>query len=223
MRDEATLRVFRMRWWTPDPHPCLGGCGTILQHPWAKRCPKCNRAHVREKENVRYWELAEKGICVECGKVPAVQGGRLCKVHRERHRESVRKSKAKKRWRDRKFVDCEICGIKIKKISQTKYCRPCSVDRNGAWHLRRRFARLKERGLCTDCGRVPAREDRVYCEECSVKQVGARRRLYNERKREGLCIQCGKKPRGKTTLRCEECRRDRKLKEIRQQLRKEDG
>ena len=211
-----------MRWWTPDPHPCLGGCGTILQHPWAKRCRKCYRIRVAEKEKVRYWELAEKGICVECGKIPAVEGGRLCERCRKRHRESNRKGKAKKRRRDRKFIDCEICGALLRKISQTKYCRPCSVDRNGAWHQRRRFARRKERRLCTDCGRVPAREDRVCCEECSVKQVGARRRLYNERKKEGLCIQCGKVPKGKTALRCEECRRDRKLKEIRQQLRKEE-
>ena len=69
MRDEATLRVFRMRWWTPDPHPCLGGCGTILQYPGAKRCSKCNRAHVREKEKVRYRERREReGFVSSAGK-----------------------------------------------------------------------------------------------------------------------------------------------------------
>ena len=95
-----------MRWWTPDPHPCLGGCGIILQHPWAKRCPKCNRAHVREKEKVRYRELRERGVCVDCGRVPAFRAGR-CEPHWEGNREYARKGKAKKRRRDRKFVNCE--------------------------------------------------------------------------------------------------------------------
>ena len=207
-----------MKWWIPDPHPCVGGCGTILEIRWAKRCHRCNRAHIREKEKVRYRKLRERGVCVDCGKVPAFRAG-LCEPHWERKRESHRKSKAKKRWRDQKFTDCEICGIKIRQ--NAKYCRPCSVDRNGAWHQRRRFARRKERGVCYACGKVPAREDRIDCEECSVKKISARRQTYNERKREGLCTQCGKVPKGKTALRCEECRRDRKLKEIRREMAKE--
>ena len=209
-----------MKWWTPDPHPCLGGCGTILQPPRAKRCRKCYLAHATEKAKVRYRERRERGVCVECGKVPAFQGGRLCKVHRDRATEYVRKSKAKKRPRDQKFTDCEICGALLRQNGNVKYCRPCSVDRNGAWHHRRRFARRKERGLCVECGRVPAREDRVCCEECSTKNIGAIKRIYNERKREGLCTQCGKVPKGKT-LRCEECRLDKKRKEFRREIRKD--
>ena len=173
----------RQTWWTPDPHPCLGGCGTILQHPGAKRCPKCKRAHATEKVKVRYWERRERRVCVDCGRAPAVQGGGRCERHRERYREYQRKSKAKKRRRDPKFVNCEICGALLRKNGNVKYCRPCSVDRNGAWHHRRRLARRKERGLCTECGKVPAREDRVCCEECSTKNIGAIKRTYNERKR----------------------------------------
>ena len=207
-----------MRWWTPDPHPCIGGCGIILQHPRAKRCPKCDRAHTRELEKERYRERKERGVCVDCG-VPAVQRGGRCERHRERHLERKRKSKAKRRRRNQKFIDCEICGIKIKKISQTKYCRPCSVDRNGAWHDRRRFARLKERGLCAQCGKAPSVKDRIFCEECSAKKLGVHRRIYHERKREGLCTQCGKVPKGKT-LQCEECRLNKKKKEVRREIRK---
>ena len=88
-----------MKWWIPDPHPCLGGCGTILEIRWAKRCYRCNRAHVREKARVRYRELRERGVCVDCGKVPAFRAG-LCEPHWERKRESHRKSKAKRQRRD---------------------------------------------------------------------------------------------------------------------------
>ncbi len=209
-----------MTWWTPDPHPCLGGCGTILQFPKAKRCPKCNRVHIREKVKVRFRERRERGVCVACGKAPAFKGGR-CEPHWDRSLEYVRKLKAKRRWRDRKFVNCEICGVLIRQTGNVKYCRPCSVDRNDGWHHRRRFARRKERGLCEMCGKVPAREGLTSCAECSSKKVGALMRIYNERKREGLCTQCGKVPKGKTALRCEECRRDRKLKNIRREMRKE--
>ena len=208
-----------MKWWTPDPHPCLGGCGKVLQHPWAKRCSKCDRAHAK----VQYRERRERGVCVECGKVPAFQGGRLCKVHRELAREYSRKAKAKKRQRQRrdpKFVNCEICGIKIRKNGNVKYCRPCSAVK--AVTYERIYAeRKREKGLCASCKRVPAKEDRVFCEECSAKRLGDHRRIYHERKREGLCAQCGKVPARENRVYCEECRRDRKLKEIRQQLRKE--
>ena len=173
MRDEAIPRVFRMTWWTPDPHPCLGGCGTILQFPKAKRCPKCKRVHTREKEKIRYRERRERGVCVDCGQASAFRAG-LCEPHWERHlecrREYVRKLQAKKRRRDQKFVDCGVCGILIRKKGNgnVKYCRPCSVDRNGAWHERRKRKRLKEKGLCADCGKNPPVRDRVCCEECST-------------------------------------------------------
>ena len=208
------------RWWTGCPHPCIG-CGVIIQHPKAKRCPKCKRAHTKEFENARYRERKERGVCVACGGEPAVKGGRLCERHRERAREYDKKARAERRWRNQKFVNCEVCGCLLRKITQTKYCRPCSVDRNGAWHDRRRSKQLRETGLCVKCGKVPpVREDRTHCEECSVKKISARRQTYNERKREGLCTHCGKEPRGKTQT-CEKCRRDLKAKEIRREIRKE--
>ena len=221
MRDEATPRVFRMRWWTPDPHPCLGGCGTILETQKAKRCPKCKRVHYAEKAKVRYRELRERGVCIQCGRVPAVQGGGgRCERHRERYLECKRKSQAKRRWRNQKFVNCEICGVLLRKNGNVKYCRPCSADRNGAWHERRRSKQLRETGLCEKCGKVPAREDLTHCEECSAKKIGARRRIYNERKRRGLCTHCGKVPKGKTQT-CDKCRRDLKVKHLRREMRKE--
>ncbi len=205
MRDEATPRVFRMRWWTPDPHPCLGGCGTILETRKAKRCPKCNRAHIGEKNKARYRERRERGVCVDCGRVPAVQRGGRCERHRERHLEHKRKSDAKKRRKDRKFVDCEICGIKIRKNGNVKYCRPCSVGDQ-------KFVN------CEICGiKIKKITQTKYCRPCSV---GAwHDRIYNERKREGLCTECGRVPKGKT-LRCEKCRLDQKLKNLRREIRK---
>ena len=214
MRDEATPRVFRMKWWTPDPHPCVGGCGTILQHPWAKRCPKCNRAHAK----VQYWERRERGICTDC-RAPATHGA-LCKVHRERMREYNRGRKRRRKRRDPKFVNCEICGIKIRKNGNVKYCRPCAAVK-AITYERIYFERKREKGLCARCLRVPAREDRIYCEECSAKRLGDHRRIYYERKEQKLCTQCGKVPAMENRVYCEECRRNRKLKKIRRKMRKE--
>ena len=180
-----------MRWWIHEshPHPCIGGCGTILETRKAKRCPKCNRAHIGEKNKVRYRERRERGVCVDCGRVPAVQRGGRCERHRERHLECKRKSRAKRRRRNQKFVDCEICGIKIRKNGNVKYCRPCSVDRNGAWHHRRRRKQFKETGLCTQCGKIlRSRKENILSTE------------------------------GKTQM-CEECRLDKKRKEVRREIR----
>ena len=219
MRDEATPRVFRMRWWTPDPHPCLGGCGTILQFPKAKRCPKCNRAHTGEKNKARYRERRERGVCVDCGRVPAVQRGGRCERHRERRREYARKAKAKKRRRNQKFVNCEICGALLRKNGNVKYCRPCSAKRAGAYQ--RIYAeRRREKGLCVECGKIPPAKDRVCCEECLAKKSAVLRRIYNERKREGLCTECGRVPEGKT-LRCDKCRLHKKRQDIRRKIERE--
>ena len=46
---------------------------------------------------------------------PGFPEGDSANLHRERKRESVRKSKAKKQRRDQKFVDCEICGAQAPK------------------------------------------------------------------------------------------------------------
>ena len=209
-----------MRWWTPDPHPCLGGCGTILETQKAKRCPKCKRVHYAEKAKVRYRELRERGVCIQCGRVPAVQGGGgRCERHRERYLECKRKSQAKRRWRNQKFVNCEICGVLLRKNGNVKYCRPCSAVMVETYE-RIYFERKREKGLCTRCGKAPPVKDRVFCEECSAKILGYNRRIYHERKREGLCTQCGKIPEGKTQM-CEECRLNKKKKEIRRQIRKE--
>ena len=211
-----------MKWWihTSHPHPCIGGCGTILETPKAKRCRKCYRAHIAEEARVRYRERRERGVCIQCGRVPAFQGGGRCERHRERYLEHKRKARAERRWRNQKFVNCEICGALLRKNGNVKYCRPCSVDRNGAWHLRRRRKQFKETGLCTQCGKAPSVKDRIFCEECSAKKLGDHRRIYHERKREGLCTQCGKIPEGKTQM-CEECRLNKKKKEIRREIRKE--
>ncbi len=136
-----------MRWYTPDPHPCLGGCGKVLETRKAKRCPKCYRVHIGEKNKARYRERRERGVCVTCGKVPAVQGGCFCEPHRERSREYAKKAqKAKKRRRGPKFTNCGVCGCLLRKNGNVKYCRPCSVDRNGAWHHRHSRKQRTEEG-----------------------------------------------------------------------------
>ena len=140
--------------------------------------------------------------------------------HRERSREYAKKAqKAKKRRRGPKFTNCGVCGCLLRKNGNVKYCRPCSVDRNGAWHHRHSRKQRTEEGTCVDCGKAPSVKDRTRCKECSRKTTAIEISAYNERKAHGICTECGKVPRGKTQF-CEKCRRDQKLRKIRRAMRK---
>lgn len=78
---------------------------------------------------------------------------------------------------------------------------------NSTERQRVRRQRLKEQGLCTQCGKVPPREDRTTCETCGNKLSKAmskwQKKAKKERQGKGLCS-CGRPaPQGKKT--CEEC------------------
>ena len=198
-----------------------GDAGSFSNTRGRRDAPNAIGLMFREKEKVRYRELRERGVCVDCGRVPAFRAGR-CEPHWERKQESNRKSKAKKRWRDRKFVDCGVCGILVRKINgNVKYCRPCSVDRNGAWHQRRRFARRKERRSLLRLREGSSKGRIVFIAKSARrrKSVFARESTTNGRGKD-YAFNVGRSRRERT-LRCEECRRDRKLKEIKREMRKE--
>ena len=164
-----------MKWWTPDPHPCIGGCGTILQHPWAKRCRKCNRVHAK----VRYWERRERGVCVECGKVPAFQGGRLCKVHRELAREYSRKAKAKKRQRNGGIRSSSIArsaALSSERMGMSSTVGPAQSIMAGTYeriYYERNLRRTEEGRSMRGLRKEGFRQRRIgsYCEECSTKKT----------------------------------------------------
>ena len=199
------------------------GVDLVRRMTWTRFCDSCRaertRATNRRIAKERLKRLKANRLCIWCGD-PVVEGNQHCAFHREKMKEFRKAHYLKKTRGDGRYTNCEVCGVLIRKNTNVKYCRPCSVDRTGpAWYARIYTEQRKEKGLCVECGKTPAAKDRVCCEECLAKKSAVLRRIYNERKREGLCTECGRVPKGKT-LRCEKCRLDQKLKNLRREIRK---
>ena len=64
-----------------------------------------------------------------------------------------------------------------------------------------RRERLKEQGLCYECGRVPARPGKLQCADCAKRSNASFRR----NREKGLCERCGKVPPRDGRLTCAEC------------------
>ena len=160
---------------------------------------------------------------------------------------------------------CTRCG-KTEPLPERRLCAPCNEKRNAASRARdarlraegkprrdrqqakqyererrrREHAERKAAGICTKCGKAPARPERTTCEPCAeqhrardrarharAKAEGipyggrdpeARRRAGRKRSRRrsearkaaGLCIRCGNVPPEEGRAMCEPCREDRR-------------
>ena len=74
---------------------------------------------------------------------------------------------------------------------------------NKDWH-KQRYERLKAEGLCTECGKVPARPDRVTCGECAKRLSESQKRKRQKYIADGRCTICGK-PAYRTNRLCLDC------------------
>lgn len=64
-----------------------------------------------------------------------------------------------------------------------------------AYHRRynaARYARLKESGLCTACGKVPPIPGKTQCEVCAAKNRQNSEFTRRARRLSGLCLYCGR-------------------------------
>ena len=135
------------------------GCGTDLggRRIWTRFCHPCMATRTKEANRrigkERLQRLKANRLCLWCGDDPAVEGSQFCEYHRERMNGLQKAHYLKKTIGDSRYTDCGICGCLIRKNGNVKYCRPCSVDRNGAWHDRRRRKQFIEEGTCTHCGK----------------------------------------------------------------------
>ena len=148
------LGVFKMRWWTPDPHPCLGGCGTIPPTSRGRSdVPSASGLMRRRRRRSDTESEAREGFASSAGKSRLSKG--------EGSARSIGSGRGSTSGSRRRRSGGGSGGIGsssiarsaaslLRKNGNVKYCRPCSVDRNGAGHHRRRFARRKERGLCVE-------------------------------------------------------------------------
>ena len=112
---------------------------------------KRRAARARSKRLKKAWR--EAGLCIRCGKPPAVEGASICTPCQEKRRVKERRKYAERRAAGL----CTNCGTPA--FAGQSYCGPCAVLRSDRRSTelknaaaRRKYAERRAAGLCTDCG-----------------------------------------------------------------------
>ena len=180
----------------------------------------------RQRDLERYRRRTEArraaGLCLKCGKTEPEPERTLCAPCAEKRNAADRARNARLRAEGKPRRDPEQAKL---------YER----ERGRRRHIERKAA-----GLCTGCGRTPARPDRMTCEPCGEKDRARDRarharakarglayggrdpeakrragRKRGQRRREarrdaGLCTRCGHVPPAEGRSMCEPCRENRR-------------
>ena len=162
------------------------------------------------------------GLCLRCGKRPPAPERRLCAPCNEKRNAASRARDARPRTAGKPRRDPNNAKQYTRERSRCQYAEHVAA------------------GICTKCGRAPARRGRTTCEPCAGKHRAgdrarhakakaegipyggrdpeARRRAGRKRSRRraearraaGLCIRCGHIPLEEGRATCEPCREDRR-------------
>ena len=184
--------------------------------------PAVRRARDRDRVARRTAARIEAGLCTKCGRTEPLPERRLCAPCNNKRNATSRARDACLRAAGKPRRDPD----KAKQFERER--------------SRRLHAERKAAGICTKCGRAPARPDRTTCEPCAeqhrardrarharAKAQGipyggrdpeARRRAGRKQSRRrsearraaGLCIRCGAVPPEEGRSMCEPCRDDRR-------------
>ena len=136
------------------------------------RKPESRRRAAWERNRKRRRERREAGLCTRCGDHPPLEGSVACEPCREVRRAAERELYAARRAKGL----CGRCGGEVLPkgdFADASLCGPCAAlcdgyDREKKNTARRgRYARLRARGLCTDCGE-PA-QGTARCESCAYR------------------------------------------------------
>ena len=130
-----------------------------------------------------YHYRKERGICVACGKNPAMNGNVRCDKCNEYATKAARKHFEKNR--KSAYIKCEICGKRVKRTGNCqKYCEECkTVGRNHG-----RVRRLWEKNLDIDCvlsraylnGEVSGKDDWQCLQDTDRAMQGIRQKISDE-------------------------------------------
>ena len=175
-----------------------------------------------ERFHQRTAERRAAGLCLKCGKTEPVPERTLCESCLDKRRAADRARTARLRAEGKPSRDME---------------RTREYERERS---RRQHAERKAAGICTKCGRAPARPERTTCEPCAERHrlrdrarherakaqgipYGGRdpetkRRADRERSRRrsearraaGICVRCGNTPPAEGRAMCEPCRENRR-------------
>ena len=154
----------------------------------SRRDPERARAYERERSRREADRRRAAGLCLHCGKAPALEGRTTCEPCGKQRRARERTRYAKAMAEGKLYA-----GRKVE-----------TRRRIGRERSRRRDEARRAAGLCTGCGKHPPVEGGATCESCREAKRVAERALYASRRAAGLCGTCG----GPTTdggSRCAPC------------------
>ncbi len=179
--------------------------------------PEKRRRRDSERRRRRVEERAALGLCVRCGRVAPVEGGRTCEGCRARRRAA------------------DQARAEHRRAAGVKRVRDPEARKAEYRRARQRAGDRLARGLCGKCGRFPHEPDRRLCAGCGEQARRAERKRYakaraaglkygrrsphakrrqarvRSRKRRqtrtdaGLCIRCGRRPPVRGGVSCQAC------------------
>ena len=136
------------------------------------RDPETRRQADRERDRRQHAERKAAGLCVKCGRAPALPERTQCGPCVERRLAADRARHARARVAGKPRRDSEAAR---------------QADRERG---RRRRAERRAAGLCIRCGNVAPEEGRSMCEPCRDDRRAAKRTRRAERRAAGLCEDC---------------------------------
>lgn len=180
-----------------------------------------------EQRKRKYNWRKEHHICVQCGKNQTIENRAYCFECAKKYKKYF---KEEYEWLKQHHI-CVYCKQNIAEINHV-YCYECSLKKSELnrerWkkqteeqkdaireYRRKRYNKIKEKGLCTRCGRSTNNNGKTLCNECLIK----RRRYDKERnRRKGIvsqeergngtyCYRCCKPVETKGEKLCESCKK----------------
>ena len=139
-----------------------------------------------------YHKRRSQGICVRCGRSPAINGQTKCHPCKEKHKKSSIESKNRHRTRATKEGLCSNCTRPA--VIGKKKCSVCLDVHRNISAKRRKEARAG--GRCTRCS-ITASPGRTLCEEhLKIESQEQRKRKQAQKQRVmnaygGKCSCCG--------------------------------
>ena len=136
------------------------------------RDPDATRRADRERDRRQHAERKAAGLCVKCGRAPALPERTQCEPCAEKRLAADRARHARARAEGKPRRDSEAARL---------------ADRERG---RRRRAERRAAGMCIRCGAVAPEEGRSMCEPCREDRRAAKRARRAERRAAGLCRKC---------------------------------
>lgn len=180
---------------------------------------------------IRYKERKENKLCGRCGKQDerTLNGGVICQKCADEAREKSKipgekkkRSESNERYKNKLLAQnrCKRCGKQdAYTIIGKKHCYECTQKISEyqkkyekenkekiAERKKKRHQELIDKGVCTQCGKRPAREGKTQCEICALKKkTRDYKKTHSEFRNSDLCSRCHKNEKFKEFELCETC------------------